>query len=75
MPNPSTPPTATTLSGFNEIAARRGDGLHPLLLAALTKFGSVSGPPPLSEQTGENVVKVDFAAEGASKTRSKAAPR
>jgi hypothetical protein len=45
---------------FHAFAAARGDGLHPLLAEALAKTGSVSGPPPVSEQNQENVVRPDF---------------
>lgn len=60
MPKVPNSPKATSFSSFNDLASQRGDGLHPLLLAALNKFGSVSGPPPQSEQTGDNVICVDF---------------
>ena len=75
MPKVPNSPKATTFAGFNDLASKRGDGLHPLLLAALTKYGSVSGPPPHSERTDENVISVDFTEQGVSATRSKATPR
>jgi len=75
MSKPPNSHIATTLSGFNRVAAERGEGLHPLLLAALTKFGSVSGPPPLSGQSDENVIRVDFSDNTTTRTHSKATPR
>lgn len=53
-------PIATTFSGFHDIAVSRGDGLHPLLLEALGKSGSVSGPPVSTQQNLDNVVHPDF---------------
>lgn len=47
---------------FHAVAAERGDGMHPLLLEALSKSGSVSGPPAPSEQNNGNVVRLDFGA-------------
>jgi hypothetical protein len=54
------PVAGTTLSSFHSMAAKRGDGLHPLLLQAIARTGSVSGPPALCEQSDDNVVVVDF---------------
>ncbi|MEM5580951.1 MULTISPECIES: hypothetical protein [unclassified Roseibium] len=63
------------VSAFHEIAALRGDGLHPLLLQALGRTGQVSGPPKPSEQTGENVIRPDFAARQPRRAAPKAQPR
>lgn len=49
-----------TYSSFHDLAAKRGDGLHPLILQALSKSGNVAGPPRPSEQTDDMVVSVDF---------------
>jgi len=53
------------LLAFQAIAAARGDGLHPLLAEALAKTGSVSGPPAASEQTDDNVVRLEFGSPAA----------
>ncbi|MEM9633903.1 MAG: hypothetical protein AAGA50_21410 [Pseudomonadota bacterium] len=68
------PDAGTTMSSFHAMAAKRGDGLHPLLLQAFAKTGSVSGPPAPSEQTDDNVVVVDFqkAADGKAPKRDRA---
>ena len=60
MPSLPRQPIATTFSGFHDIAASRGDGLHPLLLEALCKSGTVSGPPVSTQQNLNNVVHPDF---------------
>lgn len=67
--NPETP-LARNLLLFNEAAAARGDGLHPLLAAALAKTGPISGPPANPSETPENVIQVTFSdtAEGGQKT-------
>ncbi|POF34709.1 hypothetical protein CLV41_1011167 [Roseibium marinum] len=48
---------------FHALAATRGDGLHPLLAKVLARSGSVSGPPPPSEQTDANIVRPQFGAK------------
>jgi hypothetical protein len=53
-------PESVSYASFHSIAAARGDGVHPLLLQALAKSGSVSGPPAPSEQNDENVVQLVF---------------
>jgi len=71
----SQPPKSSlgmTIAGFHDLAAGRCDGLHPLLLAALRKSGSVSGPPAPSEFTDKNVVRVDFSVQRASGNRDRA---
>lgn len=54
------PNSSGGLPGFHSLAAARGEGLHPLLAAALAKTGSVAGPPLPSEQSDDNVVRLDF---------------
>jgi hypothetical protein len=51
-------PEINTYASFQAIAAKRGDGMHPLLLVALAKSGTVSGPPAASEQNNDNVVQL-----------------
>ncbi|MET1413974.1 hypothetical protein ABVF61_17010 [Roseibium sp. HPY-6] len=53
-------PASGSINSFHELAAQRGDGLHPLLREALAKSGSVSGPPADSEKNNANVVPVQF---------------
>ncbi|MHA7774248.1 hypothetical protein [Roseibium sp. M-1] len=72
MSQPPKPSVGTTIAGFHAMATSRGDGLHPQLLAALGKSGSVSGPPAPSECTDENVVTIDFAANQRSVKRDRA---
>jgi len=75
MSHPPQTPIATTISGFHDLAAQRGDGLHPLLLQALAKSGSVSGPPVPSEKNDETVVRVDFTARSYLQQPEKTLPR
>jgi hypothetical protein len=53
-------PESVSFASFNAIAAEKGDGMHPLLLQALAKSGSVSGSPAASRQNDENVVQLVF---------------
>lgn len=75
MSKPPDSTVAKTVTGFNDIAAQRGDGLHPLLLQALTRFGSVSGPPPKLAQNDDTVVHADFSKTDTSRARSGTALR
>ena len=50
-------PKNTSSATFSSLGASRGDGLHPLLLQALSKTGSVSGPPAPSLQSTDNIVR------------------
>ncbi len=59
-----------TYSSFHDLAAQRGDGLHPLILQALSKSGSVSGPPRPSEQNDDMIVPVDFSRAKPSASKS-----
>lgn len=65
------PPVGASMNAFHEMAARRGDGLHPLLLEALAKSGPISGPPADTEKNDENVIRVQFGSAPASKRRGK----
>lgn len=56
-------PIGRSLNAFHNLAAQRGDGLHPALLDALSKSGSVSGPPAIRDQTADNIIKGDFASK------------
>lgn len=60
MPREPQPSVATNLIMFNEIAAARGDGLHPRIGEALMKTGRVSGPPAKSPEISENIIKIVF---------------
>ncbi|CTQ52654.1 hypothetical protein LP7551_01174 [Roseibium album] len=51
-------PESDSYASFHAIAAKRGDGMHPLLLQAFAKSGSVSGPPAPSKKNDENVVQL-----------------
>lgn len=53
-------PIGCSLNAFHDLAAQRGDGLHPALLEALAKSGSVSGPPADRDQNADNVIKGRF---------------
>jgi hypothetical protein len=75
MSNPPKFPVGPTVAAFHEIAARRGDGLHPLLLEALGRSGQVSGPPRPSEQSDENIIRLDFGDTRSGRTRPRAVPR
>jgi len=57
-------PIGRSLNAFHNLAAQRGDGLHPALLEALSKSGSVSGPPAKRDQTADNVVRGSFGSNG-----------
>ena len=57
-------PIGRSLNAFHNLAAQRGDGLHPALLEALSKSGSVSGPPAKRDQTADNVIKGSFGLTG-----------
>lgn len=57
-------PTGRSLNAFHNLAAQRGDGLHPALLEALAKSGSVSGPPAQRDQNADNVIKGSFGSNG-----------
>lgn len=51
----------STLDALHRLAATRGDGLRPELLEALSRIGSVSGPPPASVAALQaTVVRLDF---------------
>lgn len=63
------PPISGSLNAFHDIAAQRGDGLHPKLREALAKTGSVSGAPAASEVDDRNVITVQFG-PGASSPRA-----
>lgn len=52
----SGPPAGGPITSFHDVAARRGDGLHPLLREALCKSGTVSGPPADSGVQDNKVV-------------------
>ncbi|WP_299811041.1 hypothetical protein [uncultured Roseibium sp.] len=63
---------------FHALAAARGDGLHPLLAKVLARSGSVSGPPPPSEQNDANIVRPQFGSrltEPAAPSKKDAKPR
>lgn len=53
-------PLGLSMNAFHTLAAERGDGLHPALLEALSKSGSVSGPPAEEDQTPNNVIRGSF---------------
>ncbi|MCX2723833.1 hypothetical protein [Roseibium salinum] len=72
MQKPSKPPVATTLAAFHELAARRGDGLHPRFLEALAKTGAASGPPAPSQQSNENIVRLEFVSKSRSGAKKQA---
>lgn len=57
-------PIGRSLNAFHNLAAQRGDGLHPALLEALSKSGSVSGPPAARDQNTDNVIKGRFGSNG-----------
>ncbi|MEP1574107.1 hypothetical protein [Roseibium album] len=50
-----------SITAFHDIAALRGDGLHPKLLEALAKTGTVSGPRAENTTSDRNIIPVDFA--------------
>lgn len=60
MSRPPEKPLPSTLIAIHEAATARGDGMHPLLAAALAKSGSVSGPPTRLSEVPDNVIKVTF---------------
>jgi|GEM_PF-2496387 len=68
-------PDGACLNSFHGIAASRGDGLHPLLLEAISKSGSVSGPPAKSETTDDNVISVEFGSQVTAATDNREAAK
>lgn len=66
-------PASGSINSFHELAAQRGDGLHPLLREALAKTGSVSGPPAESEKSNANVIPVQFGKRSSSRDDQKEA--
>ena len=57
------PPVGRSANAFHDLDAQRGDGLHPALLEALSKSGSVSGPPAKKDQGSDNVIRGSFGAK------------
>ncbi|WP_420335877.1 hypothetical protein [Roseibium sp.] len=56
-------PAGRSIYAFHDLAAQRGDGLHPALLEALSKSGSVSGPPARRDQNTDNVIRGSFGSQ------------
>ncbi len=68
-----TTPIGRSANAFHDLAAQRGDGLHPALLEALSKSGSVSGPPAKKDQGADNVIRGSFGSkDGAAHIERKA---
>ncbi|WP_299480423.1 hypothetical protein [uncultured Roseibium sp.] len=68
-------PASGSINLFQELAAQRGEGLHPFLLEALAKTGSVSGPLADSETNSANVIPVQFGKLPSSRDDQKEATR
>lgn len=60
MPTFILTPTGRSARAFHDLGVQRGDGLHPALLEALSKSGSVSGPPAKEDPNPDNVVRGSF---------------
>lgn len=53
-------PIGCSLNAFHDLAAQRRDGLHPALKEALSKSGTVSGPPRKKDQNADNIIQGSF---------------